>query len=70
MFAAFGTPLALATASVLSYRVFQLGLPTVLGAVSLVRIRSLLRRGDARSEVAERFAGLESPSGVGPRAPG
>ena len=70
MFAAFGTPLALATASVLSYRVFQLGLPTVLGAVSLARIRSLLRRGDARSEVAERFAGLETRSGVGPRAPG
>ena len=61
MFAAYGTPLALATASVLSYRVFQLGIPAVLGAVSLVRIRALLRRGDLPGDVAERFAVLDSP---------
>ena len=32
MFVVYGTPLGLATAAVLGYRVFQLGLPVVLGA--------------------------------------
>lgn len=49
MFAAFGAPLGLATAGLLSYRVFQLGLPTVLGAVSLIRIRTVLRSGGVQS---------------------
>ena len=40
MFVAYGTPLDLAAAAVLGYRVFQLGLPAVLGAVSLLRIRT------------------------------
>ncbi len=59
MFAAFGAPLDLATAAVLSYRVFQLGLPAILGAISLVQIRGTLRNGAARDVVAARFTHLE-----------
>jgi uncharacterized membrane protein YbhN (UPF0104 family) len=39
MFVAYGAPLDLATAAVLAYRVFQLGLPAVLGGLCLLRIR-------------------------------
>lgn len=42
MFVAYGTPIDLAVAAVLAYRVFQLGLPAILGAVCLLRIRHLL----------------------------
>jgi uncharacterized membrane protein YbhN (UPF0104 family) len=59
MFAAYGAPLDLATAAVLSYRVFQLGLPAILGALSLVKIRNDLRTTDNRATVAARFAALE-----------
>lgn len=59
MFALYGAPLDLATAAVLSYRVFQLGLPAVLGAGSLIQIRRLLRDGSVPAAVAARFAGLE-----------
>lgn len=59
MFAAYGAPLGLATAAVLSYRVFQLGLPAILGALSLVQIRNGLRRGVPRAAIAERYAALE-----------
>ena len=38
MFVAYGAPLGLAAAAVLGYRVFQLGLPAVLGAIGLFRI--------------------------------
>jgi uncharacterized protein (TIRG00374 family) len=60
MFVAFGTPLSLATAAVLGYRVFQLGLPAVLGGIAMLRIRSLLA-GDAipRDVVEERFAAVQ-----------
>jgi uncharacterized membrane protein YbhN (UPF0104 family) len=44
MFVAYGAPLGLTTAAVLGYRVFQLGLPTVLGAASMLRIRHTLAR--------------------------
>jgi uncharacterized membrane protein YbhN (UPF0104 family) len=56
MFAAYGTPLALAAAAVLVYRVFQLGLPAILGAISLVRIRYVLAHPPSREAVAAAFA--------------
>jgi uncharacterized membrane protein YbhN (UPF0104 family) len=60
MFMLYGGPPAITTAAVLAYRVFQLGLPAILGAVALVRIRSRLASGAARAAVAERFGGLGS----------
>jgi uncharacterized membrane protein YbhN (UPF0104 family) len=57
MFVAYGTPLGLAATSVLAYRVFQLGLPAVLGAISLLRIRHTLAHPPPREEIAARFAG-------------
>jgi uncharacterized membrane protein YbhN (UPF0104 family) len=57
MFAAYGTPLGLAATSVLAYRVFQLGLPAVFGAISLLRIRHTLAHPPPKDEVAARFAG-------------
>jgi uncharacterized membrane protein YbhN (UPF0104 family) len=62
MFVAFGTPLSLATAAVLGYRVFQLGLPAVLGGICLLRIRALLAGGLSTEAVAARFAAVERPS--------
>jgi uncharacterized membrane protein YbhN (UPF0104 family) len=59
MFVAFGTPLDLATAAVLGYRVFQLGLPAVLGGLCMLRIRRLLAGGLPREAVVERFAAVE-----------
>jgi len=61
MFVAYGTPLDVAAAAVLGYRVFQLGLPAVLGAVSLLRIRYILAHPPPREVVAERFAAAELP---------
>jgi uncharacterized membrane protein YbhN (UPF0104 family) len=58
MFVAFGTPLSLATAAVLGYRVFQLGLPAILGGLCMLRIRKLLAGELPREAVAARFAGV------------
>jgi uncharacterized membrane protein YbhN (UPF0104 family) len=58
MFVAFGTPLSLATAAVLGYRVFQLGLPAVLGGLSMLRIRRLLAGELSPEVVAARFADI------------
>ncbi len=58
-FAAYGAPIDLATAAVLSYRVFQLGLPAVLGALGLVDVRRRLRSPEP-VVVAERFAALQA----------
>jgi uncharacterized membrane protein YbhN (UPF0104 family) len=57
MFAAFGTPISTAAAAVLAYRVFQLGLPAIFGAVCLLRIRHILAHPPPREQVAARFAG-------------
>lgn len=57
MFVAFGAPLSLAATAVLAYRVFQLGLPAVLGAISLLKIRHTLAHPPPREEVAARWAG-------------
>jgi uncharacterized membrane protein YbhN (UPF0104 family) len=57
MFAAYGTPLDVAAAAVLGYRVFQLGLPAIFGAFGLLRIRHVLAHPPPREQVAARFAG-------------
>jgi uncharacterized membrane protein YbhN (UPF0104 family) len=57
MFAFYGTPVDVAAAAVLAYRVFQLGLPAVFGAVALVRVRHVLANPPPREEIAARFAG-------------
>jgi uncharacterized protein (TIRG00374 family) len=58
MFVVYDTPLGVATAAVLGYRVFQLGMPVVLGAISLLRIRSRLNDEERRAAVQARFAEL------------
>jgi uncharacterized membrane protein YbhN (UPF0104 family) len=56
MFALYGTPVGDAAAAVLAYRVFQLGLPLVFGALSLLRVRHVLANPPPRAEIAARFA--------------
>jgi uncharacterized membrane protein YbhN (UPF0104 family) len=56
MYALLGTPLPLATAAVLAYRVFQLGIPIVFGAISLVRMRGRLSDDAFRERVRLRWA--------------
>ena len=56
MFVAYGTPLSLVAAAVVVYRVFQLGLPALLGAISLIRIQRMLADPPPREAVAARFA--------------
>jgi uncharacterized membrane protein YbhN (UPF0104 family) len=55
MFVVYGAPAAQATAAVLAYRVFQLGVPAVFGLVAFARIRRRLRDTDLTAEVAARF---------------
>lgn len=55
MFVAYGTSLPLAAAAVVGYRVFQLGLPALFGAIALVRIQRVLAHPPPREEVAARF---------------
>ncbi len=55
MFVAYGTSLPLAAAAVVGYRVFQLGLPALFGAVALVRIQRVLAHPPPREAVAARF---------------
>jgi uncharacterized membrane protein YbhN (UPF0104 family) len=68
MFAAYGTPLALTAAAVLVYRVFQLGLPAILGAISLLRIRYVLAHPPSREAVAAAFAESRLPPSAASRA--
>jgi uncharacterized membrane protein YbhN (UPF0104 family) len=56
MFVLYGASASHATAAVLGYRVFQLGLPAILGVISLLRIRKVLADEDRRAEVAARWA--------------
>jgi uncharacterized membrane protein YbhN (UPF0104 family) len=46
-FVLFGTPLSTATAAVLAYRLFQLGLPALLGTAAFVRLQRTLARAEA-----------------------
>jgi uncharacterized membrane protein YbhN (UPF0104 family) len=55
MFILYGASASHATAAVLGYRVFQLGFPAILGAISLLRIRKLLADEANRAEVAARW---------------
>ena len=59
MFVIYGAPLSVSAAAVLGYRVFQLGLPAVFGALALLRVRHALAHPPPREEVEARFAGLE-----------
>ena len=55
MFVAYGTSLPLAAAAVVGYRVFQLGLPALFGAVALIRIQQVLAHPPPKEEVAARY---------------
>jgi uncharacterized membrane protein YbhN (UPF0104 family) len=56
MFIVYGASASHATAAVLGYRVFQLGLPAILGVISMLRIRKVLADEERRAEVAARWA--------------
>lgn len=43
----YGSPLSQAAAAVLAYRLFQLGVPAVLGAIAFIRLRHTLSRSSA-----------------------
>ena len=58
MFVAYGTPLDLAAAAVLAYRVFQLGLPAIFGAFALLRVRHTLAHPPPREVIEARFAAV------------
>jgi uncharacterized membrane protein YbhN (UPF0104 family) len=51
--ALYGSPLSQATAAVLAYRVVQLGIPAVLGAVAFVQLRRTLSRDEAPAALCE-----------------
>ena len=57
--ALYGSPLALATAAVLAYRVVQLGMPAILGSVAFLQLRGTLRRHQTPAALCE-----PAPSGV------
>ena len=59
-FALYGTPIDVATAAVLGYRVFQRGLPVVLGTISVFRIQYTLRHGPQPEEVAAAFEAAQA----------
>jgi uncharacterized membrane protein YbhN (UPF0104 family) len=56
MFVLCGSSLAAATAAVLAYRVLQLGVPAVLGALASIDLRRMIRTGPSPAEIAERHA--------------
>lgn len=55
-FVIYGSPLAAATAAVLAYRVFQLGLPALIGTVAFARLRRTLARSPAPAALCEPMA--------------
>jgi glycosyltransferase 2 family protein len=54
--ALYGSPLALATAAVLAYRVVQLGMPAVLGSLAFLQLRRRLSRDEAPAALCEPLA--------------
>jgi uncharacterized membrane protein YbhN (UPF0104 family) len=64
--ALYGTPLASATAAVLAYRAFQLGLPALAGTVAFGRLRQTLQRDSRAAAGCEPMA---APVRVGAGAP-
>jgi uncharacterized membrane protein YbhN (UPF0104 family) len=57
MFVVYGAPVAPTAAAILAYRVFQVGLPAVLGLIAFSQIRRRLRDDELTAAVAARFAG-------------
>jgi uncharacterized membrane protein YbhN (UPF0104 family) len=53
----YGSPLALATAAVLAYRVVQLGIPVILGSIAFVQLRRTLSREEAPAALCEPVSG-------------
>jgi uncharacterized membrane protein YbhN (UPF0104 family) len=49
----YGTPLATATAAVLAYRAFQLGLPALAGTVAFAQLRRTLARADDEAPLVD-----------------
>jgi uncharacterized protein (TIRG00374 family) len=54
-FALYGSPLSQATAAVLAYRVVQLGIPAILGAIAFVQLRRTLTREEEPAALCEPF---------------
>jgi len=52
-FALYGLPVATSTAAVLIYRVIELWVPAILGAVAFVQLRRLLRREEHAIDVCK-----------------
>ena len=55
VFVLYGAPLALATSAVLLYRVFQAGIPAIVGLVGMADVRHLLHEAPPPEELARRF---------------
>jgi len=55
--ALYGAPLGTAAAAVIAYRIFQLGLPAVLGGIALLRLGSTLEREPIREAAAPALCG-------------
>ncbi len=56
MFVLCGASLGAATAAVLAYRVVQLGLPALLGALASIDLRRMIRTGPTPQQIAARHA--------------
>jgi uncharacterized membrane protein YbhN (UPF0104 family) len=56
MYVLCGSDLSTATAAVLAYRVLQLGVPALLGALASIDLRRLIRTGPTPEEIAARHA--------------
>jgi uncharacterized membrane protein YbhN (UPF0104 family) len=67
MFVAYGSPIAGVTAAVLAYRVFQLGMPAILGGACLLRIRRYLS-GDPSVSAGARRGLRAAPTDPAPPA--
>lgn len=55
VFVAYGAPLTLTTAAILLYRIFQSGVPAVLGLIGMADVRRRLRQAPPPAEVARLF---------------
>ena len=56
VFVLYGAPLALATSAVLLYRVFQAGIPVIVGLIGMADVRHLVHVAPPAAEVARLFA--------------
>jgi uncharacterized membrane protein YbhN (UPF0104 family) len=59
----YGAPLSQAAAAVLAYRLFQLGVPALLGAIAFIRLRHTLSKSPAPAAAC---APLAEPLSIGP----